>query len=113
MGGSPVADVNVFADLGSIALDWVGLKSLIPMKRIVTRQGKPYQQTNYYISSLTTSASQFAQAIRSHWGIENCLHWVKDVIFGEDAALLKDFNAATNWSIIRNMRYQSCASQRL
>lgn len=35
MGGSPVADVNVFADLGSIALDWVGLKSLIPMKRML------------------------------------------------------------------------------
>ncbi len=95
--------VNVFNDLSSIALDWVGLKSLIQVERIGIRQGKPYQQTNYYISSLATSAIEFASAIQSHWGIENRLHWVKDVIFGEDTSPLKDFNAATNWSIIRNI----------
>ena len=39
----------------------------------------------------------------THWGIENRLHWVKDVIFGEDAAPLSNYNAATNWSIIRNI----------
>lgn len=60
-------------------------------------------QTNYYISSLSTSAFEFAQGIRSHWRIENCLHWVKDVIFGEDAAPFRNYNAATNWSIIRNI----------
>ena len=72
--------VNVFNDLSNIALDWVGLKSLIQVERIGIRQGKPLQQTNYYISSLATSAVEFALAIRSHWGIENRLHWVKDVI---------------------------------
>ncbi|HCF28669.1 MAG TPA: ISAs1 family transposase, partial [Cyanobacteria bacterium UBA11049] len=35
-----------------------------------------------------------------HWGIENRLHWVKDVIFGEDAAPFSNYSAATNWSII-------------
>ena len=39
----------------------------------------------------------------THWGIENRLHWVKDVIFGEDAAPFGNCNAATNWSIIRNI----------
>ncbi len=73
------------------------------MERIGLRQGQPYQQTNYYISSLVTSALQFAQAIRSHWGIENRLHWVKDVIFGEDAAPFINHNAATNWSLIRTI----------
>ncbi len=95
--------VNVFADLSGIDKDWVGLQSLICVERIGIRQGKPYQQTLFYISSLLTSACEFAQGIRSHWGIENRLHWVKDVIFGEDLAPLKDFNAATNWSIIRNI----------
>ncbi|HEY9778973.1 MAG TPA: ISAs1 family transposase [Leptolyngbyaceae cyanobacterium] len=76
---------------------------MICVERIGIRQGKRYQQTNYYISPLLTSAYEFAQGIRSHWEIENRLHWVKDVIFGEDTAPLKDFNAATNWSIIRNI----------
>lgn len=93
--------VNVFTDLNGIDLNWVGLQSLIQVERIGIRQGKPYQQTNYYISSLVTSALKFAQGIRQHWGIENRLHWVKDVLFGEDDAPFKDYNAATNWSFIR------------
>lgn len=95
--------VNVFADLSGIDLDWVGLQSLVQVERIGMRQGKPYNQTNYYISSLSTSALAFAQGIRSHWGIENRLHWVKDVVFGEDAAPFRNYNAATNWSLIRTL----------
>ena len=45
----------------------------------------------------------FAEGIRQHWGIENRLHWVKDVIAGVDAAPFSNSNAATNWSIIRNI----------
>ena len=95
--------VNVFTGISGIDLDWVGLQNLICVERIGIRQGKPYHQTNYYISSFSTSAFEFAQAIRSHWRIENCLHWVKDVIFGEDTAPFKNYNAATNWSIIRTI----------
>ena len=95
--------VNVFADLNGVDIDWLGLQSLVQVERIGSRQGKPYQQTNYYISSLVTSAAQFAQGIRFHWGIENRLHWVKDVIFGEDAAPFSNYNAATNWSFIRTI----------
>ena len=65
--------------------------------------GKPYQQTNYYISSLAVSAAHFAQIIRGHWGIENRLHWVKDVVFKEDSLPLKHYNAASNWSLLRNI----------
>lgn len=43
------------------------------------------------------------EGIRQHWRIENRLHWVKDVIFSEDAAPFSNYNAATNWSIIRNI----------
>ena len=95
--------VKVFTDLKGINLDWVGLQSLVQVERIGIRSGKQYLQTNYYISSLLTSAAKFACGIRQHWGIENRLHWVKDVIFGEDAAPFNNYNAATNWSIIRNI----------
>ena len=109
--------VNVFADLSGIDLEWSGLQSLIQVERIGIRSGKPYHQTNYYISSLFTSALKFAQGIREHWGIENRLHWggvsagevspaeppFKDVVFGEDAAPFRNYNAATNWSLIRTL----------
>lgn len=95
--------VNVFTNLDGINLDWMGLQSLIQVERIGVRSGKLYQQTNYYISSLATRATTFADGIRQHWGIENRLHWVKDVIFGEDAAPFTNYNAATNWSLIRTI----------
>lgn len=95
--------VKVFTELKNIDLDWVGVQSLIQVERIGIRSGKKYLQTNHYISSLVSKATTFANEIRQHWGIENRLHWVKDVIFGEDNAPLSNYNAASNWSIIRNV----------
>jgi predicted transposase YbfD/YdcC len=95
--------INVFNDINSIDCDWEGIKSLVQVERIGIRQGRRYQQTNYYISSLSTSAAVFAQIIRGHWGIENRLHWVKDVVFKEDTTPLKHHNAASNLSLIRNI----------
>ena len=95
--------VKVFTELKNIDLDWVGVQSLIQVERIGIRSGKKYLQTNHYISSLSSQATTFANGIRQHWGIENRLHWVKDVIFGEDNAPWSNYNAATNWSI-RHLR---------
>ena len=95
--------VSVFAHLHDIDKGWLGAKSLIQVERIGIRSGKQYLQTNYYISSLLSKARTFAEGIRQYWGIENRLHWVKDVIFGEDIAPFINCNAATNWSIIRNI----------
>jgi predicted transposase YbfD/YdcC len=94
---------SVFTDLRGIDCDWLGAKSFIQVERIGIRSGKKYLQTNYYISSLISTATTFANGIRQHWGIENRLHWVKDVTFGEDAAPLSNYSAATNWSILRNI----------
>lgn len=54
--------VNTFADLDGIDIDWSGLQSLIQVERIGIRSGKQYPQTNYYISSLVTSATTFAKS---------------------------------------------------
>jgi len=51
---------------------------------------------------LVTSAAEFAQGIRA-LGIENRCTLVKDVIFGEDVAPFSNYNAATNWSLIRTI----------
>ncbi|NET39896.1 MAG: ISAs1 family transposase [Cyanothece sp. SIO1E1] len=87
----------------AIDLDWPGLKTLIEVTRCGLRPGRPFDEVHYYISSLGATAEAFAQGIRGHWGIENPLHWVKDVVLGEERALFSAFNTATNWSIIRNM----------
>jgi predicted transposase YbfD/YdcC len=64
---------------------------------------KKFLKTNHYISSLISKAITLAKGIRQHWGIKNRLNWVKDVIFGEDMAAFGNYNAATSWSIIRNI----------
>ena len=54
-------------------------------------------------SSLAAPAADFNRYIRRHWRIENRLHWVKDVVFQEDTLPLKHHNAASNWSLLRNI----------
>lgn len=56
--------------------------------------------TRYYISSLATNTEYFQRAIRSHWGIENKLHWTLDVAFSEDASRKRIGNSAQNFSLI-------------
>lgn len=92
--------VQVFQTLTGISHQWAGLKSLIKVERTGTRAGKPYDHLAYYISSLSCCAVAFAQGIRGHWGIENRLHWVKDVVFGEDGSMIRKGNAPANRSII-------------
>lgn len=60
----------------------------------------PEKAVRYYISSLNHSAEQYQKNIRSHWGIENKLHWVLDVAFSEDASRKRNKNAAQNYSIL-------------
>jgi len=79
------------------------LRRIIKVERRGSRGDKTYEETAYYISSLTASAQVFAEIIRGHWKIENQLHWVKDVIFEEDKSQISDFQAASNWSILTTM----------
>lgn len=93
--------VEVFDCLTGIAQDWLGLRRFVRVHRQGTRNGQPYSQWSYYITSLATTAQQFAHGIRGHWGIENRLHWVKDVVFKEDACPLNRAQAPQNWGLIR------------
>ena len=58
--------------------------------------------TRYYISSATLTAQAAGQAVRGHWGIENRLHWVLDVVFGDDQARLRTGHGAKNMAIVRH-----------
>jgi predicted transposase YbfD/YdcC len=59
-------------------------------------------ETRYYISSAALTAKQAAEAIRGHWGIENRLHWVLDVVFREDQSRLRKGHGAKNMAVVRH-----------
>src|SRR5262249_28335770 len=63
--------------------------------------GGEKSEVRYFISSLKPSAKRLARAIRSHWGIENGLHWVLDLYFAEDRNRARTGNAAANLALLR------------
>ena len=88
-----------------IASTYAKLSQVIEVKRLrtETRNGKHMEETHYYITSLESSIEQVADKIRRHWAIENQLHYVLDVSFGEDACRSRTQNAATNLSLTRKI----------
>jgi len=82
---------------------WAGLKRLVMVESSRTMGDKTSIECRYYISSRTIKAQEMAHLVRSHWGIENSLHWVLDVSWGEDACQIRDRNAARNLALIRKI----------
>ncbi len=60
-------------------------------------------ERRYFISSLSAHAKESLHAVRSHWQIENALHWVLDVVFEEDACQIKAENGAANMAVLRHI----------
>jgi predicted transposase YbfD/YdcC len=59
-------------------------------------------ERRYYLTT-HTDAQQFAEAVQGHWGIENCLHWVLDVVFHEDQSRIRTQNADQNIAVLRHI----------
>lgn len=83
--------------------DWADLSSI--GRVISTREvgGRTTQQTRYFISSLPIDANRFARAVRSHWGIENRLHWVLDMTFRDDDSRVRKDQAPKNFAVVKHM----------
>jgi len=82
---------------------WEGLNaiSMIVSKR--TLKGKTSTERRYYLTSRAADAEYLNMAIRSHWSIENKLHWVLDVTMGEDDSRVRKDHAPENFAIIRHI----------
>jgi len=79
-----------------------GVASIIKVAARTELKDRGRFDTRYYISSATFTANKAAHAVRGHWGIENRLHWVLDVVFNEDMARLRTGHGATNMAIARH-----------
>ncbi len=80
---------------------WTGLKTVIEIESHREIKGVKSIEKRYYISSLKADAKLFLKAIREHWGVENQLHWVLDVCFGDDLSRIRKGNAPQNMAIIK------------
>ena len=83
--------------------DWEGIKSIGMVESHREVGEKQSLERRYYISSLEQDSERFGKAVRSHWGIENSLHWVLDVIFNEDQCRIREKNAAQNFALLRRI----------
>ncbi len=85
---------------------WPAVKGVVMIEASQEKAGKIRQETRFYLSSLAADAATFNQAVRNHWGIENKLHWMLDVVFGEDQNRTQKGNAPENLAILRKTALQ-------
>ncbi len=80
-----------------------GLKAIAIIEAEVERDGKTSLERRYFLCSMPIGAKLFARAVRSHWHIENRLHWVLDVVFHEDLSRLRSGTGPQNMATVRHM----------
>ena len=97
---SILKDLNFIFDRDS----WENLHSIVRIDshRTFKKTGENQGETRYYISSLT-NVEQISDAIRSHWGVENKVHWCLDMVFGEDSSSKRKGFSAQNFSLINKI----------
>lgn len=84
-------------------LIWKELKTITMVVSERRLWNKTTKAVRFYISSVENNAEKIAKAIRSHWGIENKLHWILDVTFSEDASRIRKDNSPENFALLRRL----------
>ena len=79
-----------------------GVTTIIKVRSRTELKDRCRTDTRYYISSANLTAQAAAEAVRGHWGIENRLHWVLDVVFRDDQARLRTGHGAKNMAVVRH-----------
>lgn len=89
--------------------DWPGLRGVVMVESVREIPGsspgtdKIERETRFYITSLVWLAIQLGPVIRSHWAVENSLHWVMDMIFRDDECRIRTDHAPANFTTLRHM----------
>jgi predicted transposase YbfD/YdcC len=82
---------------------WSGLKTVVMIEETQESNDKISTEARFFISSLPVDAKRISDAARSHWLIENGLHWTLDVVFNEDQSRIRKDNAGENMALIRHI----------
>lgn len=85
--------------------NWPGLKGVVVVESTREIGDKIEQETRFYITSLVWLANQIGPAIRSHWQIENGLHWIMDMVFRDDECRLRTEHAPANFTTLKHMAH--------
>ena len=83
--------------------EWKDFKSIVMVQSTREVRKKITVENRFYLTSLAPQPELVGKAIRSHWGIENSLHWVLDVTFREDDSRIKEKNAIENIGLVRKI----------
>jgi predicted transposase YbfD/YdcC len=83
--------------------DWPGLKAIVMVESRREIDGKIERETRFYITSLLLLAAQLGLIVRSHWAVENSLHWVMDMVFRDDECRVRTDHAPANFTTIKHM----------
>jgi predicted transposase YbfD/YdcC len=102
-------DIDWFEDRGL----WENLRSVAVIEAVREIKGETSTERRYYLSSLPLDAERIHHAVRSHWGVENQLHWVLDVVFNEDQSRARTRYAAENLSTLRRWTLNLIKADRL
>ena len=83
--------------------DWPGLKGVVMVESTREIGDKIERETRFYITSLVWLASQLGPVIRSHWAVENSLHWVMDMVFRDDECRIRTDHAPANFTTLKHI----------
>jgi predicted transposase YbfD/YdcC len=83
--------------------DWPGLKGVVMIESIREINDKIERETRFYVTSLVLLADQLGPIIRSHWAVENSLHWVMDMVFRDDECRVRTDHAPANFTTVKHM----------
>jgi predicted transposase YbfD/YdcC len=82
---------------------WPGLNGVVVIDSLREISGAIERETRLYITSLTLKATSLGSIVRSHWAVENSLHWVMDMVFRDDECRVRNDNAPANFTTLKHI----------